>query len=168
MTPGDTYVANATDRGGNEPWLFWVHLSQAGLIGGLSNPGIVTPTATAFGATHPTGPLVPGYLVRSNPRGTLPPGSTSTTAGGGPTGILVITAQNVRNGIRNFASGASVNMSLSTHVARMIDSKGDDGNASTGDIQAGGTACYAAGTNTSYDIENSTPRSCNLFFSVLK
>lgn len=162
LTAGNTLVPNPQHRQGQEVWLFWQHMYQAGLIGGISNVGMQSPTLFARDVTHPSFPLGGVFWVRTNRGGVLPPGSTSSNTTGGPTGsVMLMMMSDVKALLPN--NGGI----LSTKVASILDRKMDDGVASRGNVQGGLATCYETGTDTDYNVPDGRENLCTLHVAVI-
>lgn len=147
--------------GAREGVLYWLHLLQANLIGGVSAEAM---TATSFqlGVTNPAAPIGGGLIVGYADGTTALPGNAST-AGLHPTGHIIGVVNTLNGGLTTTAGGQP----MSSAKAALIDRKMDDGRPATGFVQAYGvqTSCITDATTLAYN-ERVTANDCGLVFRI--
>jgi hypothetical protein len=131
-TTGTTAPAAVDD----ERYLFFSHLLLANFLVNVTPAGLSSTTTYAFGVTHPNlkigGGLQVGYSA-----GNVPPGSPVASGGISGTVLLHITGPQLTGSVGTQTAGTYV---LTPLQAAMIDMKMDDGQPSTGYVQAFGVA----------------------------
>jgi hypothetical protein len=149
----------------DERYLFWAHLLLANLIGGVTDGGLRTAgTAFAFGVTNPEAKIGGGFVVGYD-TGVISPNSPQTV-GTGLSGTILAQVSSAVTGIQTLA-GTSGSMPLAPLRAAQIDRKMDDGQPSTGYVQAYGVAasCYTSATALAYD-ETIALKDCGLMYRI--
>lgn len=167
----------AADRGGRETLLFWYSLQQVGLINAVKDTAM-TATNEAFGTTVPRAEIAGGFWAGYT-------NSASTTnAICGPTAaiaatctapvfpysllgtVLALVAQPAGDETTNLIVTDSPDMNaVVPSIAGAIDRKVDDGNPSSGYVQAFGTADCISGT-TLYN-ESNEKLDCGLYINIV-
>jgi prepilin-type N-terminal cleavage/methylation domain-containing protein len=160
-----SYAGTPTGSAGDyahETVLFWLELSKAGLISGITKDGI-TNVPASFGGSLPAARVGGGFLVGyANPAGVatgtgaLPPNSM------GPGTVLVLTQYPAA------LTATASQQVLSAAMAAQMDRKMDDNMPSSGIVRSYGAAanCYTGSSPPAY-LESSAKKSCGLFFSIL-
>jgi len=143
--PGALGVVGTTLAPGvvnDETYLYWSHMLLANLIGDVTTAGLGAATAFSFGVTHPNVKLGGGFQVNYD-AGYTQPGNSASTSITGLTGTVItqITGTELTAGTLSIAVAANA---LTPQQAAQIDLKMDDGQPSTGYVQAFGlqTSCY--------------------------
>lgn len=148
-------IATAQAANADEATRFWLHLSRANLISGVTDAALTGGTS-AWGETHPSARIAGGFHAKDGD------GSADATWGGGtlPTGLTLVLQDGV-TGTPGVTQGQQV---LSPLRAAQIDRKMDDGQSSSGYVRGYGFAAHCtAGGN--YD-ETVSQESCGLGFMV--
>ena len=161
QSPALTTAAQTTIAA--EASLFWLHLLQANLIGGVTNEAMTANQAGAWNVTHPAAKIGGGFLV-GWATGSNMPGDTSAGAHG-PSGHVLALTQLPTSAIN--ATGAAGSYPLAAARAAQLDRKLDDGRPASGFVQAYGilATCLTAVATLSYN-EAVTTRDCGVVFRI--
>lgn len=144
----------------SEPTLFWLHLSKANLISGVTDAAIQEDGAVAWGDTHPAARIGGGFHAK-NGNGSA---DSIWASGNQPSGMVVV-LQNSASTAISASEGIQV---LSPLRAAQIDRRMDDGKSQSGYVQAYGlpASCNAGGAaEDSYD-ETEDGNDCGLGFLI--
>ncbi|MDE1154053.1 MAG: prepilin-type N-terminal cleavage/methylation domain-containing protein [Micavibrio sp.] len=148
---------------GDETELFWIHLFKANLITGLTSDSLTSVVTPQWGVTHPAAKIDGGFVVGYGD-GSVPLNSPQTNGTGVAGTVLVLQkAPNTRP-----TATVDGSMPLTPGYAAQIDRKLDDGNPSTGYVQAYGkqTSCFMPfGATYTYN-ESVTQKDCGLFLRI--
>jgi len=149
----------------NETVLFWIELSKAGLLAGIMPDGINGVTAS-WGRSLPAARVGSGFVVGHASASMVMPGRTVAA---NMTGTVLALAAALATPIASNVAGAQV---LTPATAAQIDRKMDDGQPSSGSVQAYGlpASCYsvvapASASNPGY-LENVTIKDCGLYIRI--
>lgn len=124
---------------GDETQLFWIHLLKAGLISGISDEALFTPTTPQWGVTHPSAKIGGGFVVGQGDGASFNMGQTMAGVNGLSGLMLQLWARpNISvvyaSPVCGAAGGASC--SLTAAQAAKIDRKLDNGSPISGSVQA--------------------------------
>lgn len=160
QTVGDSVPGVGGMTAASESYLFWSHLSSAGMLKGISDAGLTAGEAYAFGKTHPESPIGGGLVIGTLNRGPLP-GNPNAAA----EGIKGYAAFLVSRPNSDISSSESAEYPLTPLQAAQIDRKVDDGLPATGLVQAYGvrSSCFGAGNNYA---EEGTLNHCGIVFAM--
>lgn len=158
-------VTNTPPGAGNaareETYLFWAHLTLAGLITGVTRDGIISGIPYAWKITHPLAKIDGGFLVGYGD-GNIGPGSLQP-ANTGITGNMIVMV--VQPGVD--LQTATGTLPLTPHQAAQIDRKFDDGNPASGDVQAYGVGASCFTTNVALVYaETLSRKDCGLMIAL--
>ncbi|MCE9508030.1 MAG: prepilin-type N-terminal cleavage/methylation domain-containing protein [Alphaproteobacteria bacterium] len=167
----------------NETVLFWLELSRAGLISGITDDGLDVSTPASFGGSLPAAKVGGGLMVGyASPNGCIPgtavfndipqPGGIFVrpayaalppmvvipcVASTMPTGNVLVLANSPAN-LNSIGPGENV---LSPISAAQMDTKLDDGKPDSGFVQGYGQACR-------YDYAPSNSKNCGIYFGFMR
>lgn len=160
QTVGATVPASSGMTAASESYLFWSHLSSAGMLKGVSSAGLMAGEAYAFGETHPQSPIGGGLVVGTLKRGPLPGNPDSSAEGIQGYAAFLVSQPN-----SDISSSANAEYPLTPFKAAQIDRKVDDGLPGTGLVQAYGVAssCFGAGNNYA---EDGMQNHCGIVFAM--
>lgn len=153
MTPAAPTVGDETE-------LFWIQLTYAGFVTGVTPTGLETKTAPAWGVTHPSASIGGGFIV----------GHADGSAGaqrtpGAPDAIAALSGLVYAiETLPNTDLGTTANQQPLTPLrAGQIDRKMDDGRPETGLVRGYGTtaSCFTAAGVNAYN-ESVTSKDCGV------
>ena len=173
-TQGDYMVSTGTptyhyaDKEG-ESDRFWLHLSKAGMINGVTDAALNDEEPIAWGTTHPAAKLDGGFVAASGD-GRCGNGLQRTiwASGCSPVGLTIVLRKTIGLDSAYVENGDNYKM-LTPANAAQIDRKMDDGKAATGDVLAAGPDqyCNSGGANEdSYNEGSTNSKMCTLGFII--
>lgn len=159
----------AAHPGGKETLLFWYSLQNVGLINAVKDTAL-TATTGAFGTTVPRAEIAGGFWVgytnSADSTGAAIYGPlVNTTNAGFEYGILGTVLALVSEPADPILTNAADSNAVVPSIAGSIDRKVDDGNPSTGYVQAFGYDDCVSGT-TLYN-ESNEKLDCGLYINIV-
>lgn len=154
-----------------ETILFWAELAQAGLLSGITNDGITNTNVPTFGTSLPSARIGGGWVIGNSSGGPL-----GVSAGPRPAGSPFVTMAGtvivLASSPTAVMTGNTGTNPLAPATAAQMDRKQDDGEPTSGFVQAYGTPlnCFSVAVPFSAAspgyLESSTSKDCGLIFRI--
>lgn len=149
-----TTIATPGAAPAGESARFFVHLSAADLVSGITPTGV----NTAWGSLYPKANVAGGFNIGSSTGAVADFGSPANWVGSAPNGLYLVLTQ---------TAAAVPAVALTPNQAQRIDSKIDDGSPVTGSTRYfGDAACIVASGTTNIYNEAVGTQSCGLYLRI--